>query len=156
MIDSGMPFLIGAPGCLGGGLGSIVSAGCEAGFCDGQMDACDFYAALVNTVIGCIGGGSVDTGTEEQVTWLLRALGLNVGTWGSMCTGGGPRPQLGKACCTFRNYSGDVWQETLNCPLGVPAFRCCRDRAEGWFVTWGVVNARLGQCRSGRMRVAAQ
>ena len=148
VVDTGTPFLITAAGCIGGALGSLVAAAIEANVCGtrGPMEACDFFMALLNGVIGCIGGYAYDLNDFEA---LFLALGMNVGVWSSMCgQGGAPNVAMGHACCTFSGgfWGYSRWSQTVRCDIGRSPFACCMEAAKGTLSTWLVQTATAGKC----------
>lgn len=134
-------------GCVGGVLGNLVTMACEAVLgCRGPLGTCDVFNTVVGGILGCIGGKAGAAGSAKLDT-LLGLVGINYGVWVNICSTGGPGPQLGKACCTFKKGGGGAtWQQTVDCALGRTAFGCCKDKATGSWTTWLVVAATDGAC----------
>ena len=73
-------------GCIGGALGSIASAACEAGFgLRGPLNACDAINLVTSTVLGCLGSWAKDGEVEETVHLILGLVGVNTKLYTHIC-----------------------------------------------------------------------
>ncbi len=68
-------------GCIGGGLGSLATAACEAAAgLRGPLDKCDVYNMTLNVVLGCISGISAEA-AQSKIEVILTLLGFDAAVW---------------------------------------------------------------------------
>jgi RHS repeat-associated protein len=77
--------------CVGPAVGGLVTSLLQNQVCKtrGPIGMCDLKIALVNMVLGCVGGALEATEVKHKAKIIAGMLGVNVSTWSSVCNGGG-------------------------------------------------------------------